>query len=199
MLKKITDDISLEEMSSSELIKAIYTYKNGNQNSKLKTTVKICIFCIILPIFICFFNILQIRISYIHELMQDLLNLSGILIGFTLTALSIVGTGLYPKAAKNFFEYESTVSKNNSIYKIVLFEFLDYLYSLLATLAFIIFALILYPYAYHLHFARVVLSIIFFYTLASLIFWNIFSIKSLIYNLYSILILNAKAISLTEK
>ena len=199
MLKKITDNISLEEMSSAELIKAINTYKNGNKNSKLKTKIKICIFCIILPILIAFFNILQIKISYIHEFMQDLLSLSGILIGFTLTALSIVGTGLYPRAAKNFFEYESTVSKNNSIYKVILFEFLDYLYSLLATLAFIIFVLILYPYAYYLHSIRAILSIIFFYTLASLIFWNIFSIKSLIYNIYSILILNAKTISLTEK
>ncbi len=199
MLKKLPNSIFLEEKTSKELVTAIFNYKHKNKNSKFKTTIKFILFFIILPLIIFVFNKLSIKISFIHEMMQDFLELLGILIGFTLTALSIVGTGMHKKAVKYFFEYESIASEGHSIYKVILFEFIDYLYSLLATLSFVILAILLYPYAYYLCHMRLVISIIFFYSFAGLIFWNVFSIKSLIYNLYAIFMLNAKAICLSEK
>ncbi len=192
--------INTIENTSLALLRAIFEYKKSSNNDSVYTIIKKYFIIFLFSLLITtIFNYLDIKISYIHDFLQDLLNILGILIGFTLTALSIVGTGLFERALDFFLENKSTSNKKYSVYQVILFEFLDYLYSLLATLFFVISMLFLYPFAYFLNEYRFIISLVFFYILFCLLKWNIFSIKSLVYNLYGIFMLNAQANNVSKK
>ncbi len=64
----------------------------------------------------------------------------SILIGFSITALSMVGLGLSKETLLLTSKYESSFYKGVSIYKETIFVFLEYLYSLLSSLLYIIIA-----------------------------------------------------------
>lgn len=193
-MNKTTKPYRLEEKSTLELFNAIYKQKKAFQSSKYNTYILIILCFCIVPAIIVVFNSLHIKISIIYEFLRDLLNILSILVGFTLTALSIVGTGLSKRAIQLLSNYVSKQNGNteHSIYHATILVFFEYVYSLLATLAFIVLCLFLYPYGYYLNNFRLALSILFFYIFILLVYWSAFCIKCLIYNLYCIIMLNAQ-------
>lgn len=193
-MNRISKSYCLEEQSTLELFKTIYKQKKALKSSKCNTCILIILCLCIIPVIIVLFNALSIKIYILYEFLRDLLNILSILVGFTLTALSIIGTGLSKRAIQLLSNYESSQNSDtqHSIYHTTILVFFEYIYSLLATLVFTVLCLFLHPYAYYLNTFRVVLSIIFFYTFVLLVYWSTFSIKSLIFNLYCIVMLNAQ-------
>ncbi len=197
-MNKILENYYIKEKSTTDLFKVIFASYKATTTSKYNKIFTILLLFLIIPIIIFYFNSLHIRVSIIYDLLKNLLDMLSILIGFAITAISIIGTGLSSKVLKPLFENESlqnnqkTVKTKYSIYHTTILLFFGYIYILLITLFFSVFCLFLYPYAHFLSNLRLQISIAFFYIFIELIYFNIFSIKSLLFNLYCIIMLNAQ-------
>ena len=198
-LNEVSENYQLKETSTIELLQTIWNCKKNLKSSKWDLSLKLFWVLIIIPATIYFFNVLNIKTVFIYEYLSDLLTLISILIGFNLTALSIIGTGLSQKVLEKTFKIESIQNNKTSIYQTTILVFFDYIYSLLTTLIFIIICLFLYPFVHSFSFLRFFISIPFFYILLLLIYWNIFSIISLVFNLYCIIMLSAQINTMQEK
>ena len=193
-MNKVIKPYSLEEKSTLDLLNAIYKQKRAIKCSKWNVWTLIILCTCIIPTIVFFFNFLHIRISLLYEFLQDLLNILSILVGFTITALSIIGTGLSKKVIQLLSNYESqqNINAHHSIYHTTILIFFEYIYSLLITLGFIVLCLFLYPSAHFINSFRLIFSILFFYTFILLAYWSVFSVKGLIFNLYCIIMLNSQ-------
>lgn len=193
-MNKVIKPYSLEEKSTLDLLNAIYKQKRAIKCSKWNACTLVVLCVCIIPVIIFFFNILQIQIVLLYEFLQDLLNILSILVGFTITALSIIGTGLSKEIIQLLSNYESqqNINAHHSIYHTTILIFFEYIYSLLITLGFIVLCLFLYPYAHFINSFRLIFSILFFYTFILLAYWSVFSVKGLIFNLYCIIMLNSQ-------
>ena len=136
-MNKVIKPYSLEEESTLDLLNAIYKQKRAIKCSKWNVWTLIILCTCIIPTIVFFFNFLHIRISLLYEFLQDLLNILSILVGFTITALSIIGTGLSKEVIQLLSNYELQQNKNahHSIYHTTILIFFEYIYSLLITLS----------------------------------------------------------------
>lgn len=182
----------IKEHNTLELINAIVKSRRKKENFFLKNLHKFIIFSLIVVVVVFIFNTLHIKITMLYEFLRDMLTILSILIGFTITALTTIGTGLSDKALKVMFKYKSCAYEELPVYQATIFTFFEYTYSLFASLVFIIITMFFYPYIYYLHNYRILISIIFFSILLGLLWWNGISIKNLVYNLYVTIMLNAQ-------
>lgn len=189
-LQEIKEKNLIKEIDSLKLLNAIFLQKNLKKVPVATWTILRCLIFFIIPLIIFFFNKISISFDYVRNLFSDLLTILSILIGFSITALSMVGLGLSKETLLLTSKYESSFYKEISIYKETIFVFLEYLYSLLASLLYIIIAQFILPFIYKLIHFKLVISCIFFYTFIPLLYWNFLSIKSLIYNLYLVIMIN---------
>lgn len=136
---------------------------------------------------------MNISHEYIKNFFSDLLTVLSILIGFSITALSMVGLSLAKETLLQTTKYEGSFYKDVPIYKETIFVFLEYLYSLLISLLYIILAQFILPFVCRVFQYKFLISSIFFYTFIPLLYWNFLSIKSLIYNLYLVIMINTMA------
>lgn len=184
--------------STGQLLKEILNYKL-NTTSKRQSILNFFIIVILSSIVTYSFNFFNIKTTVIKEFLIDLLNLAGVLVGFSLTALTIVGTNLHEKLLKLSQEIKSKSYPKLLIWDVLLYEFFGYVYSLLISLIFIITSIFIFPYVYYFVNYRWIISFVFFLLLFLLLFYNCWSVKSLIYNLYGLFLLNAKATTISEK
>lgn len=189
-LQEIKEKNLIKEIDSLKLLNAIFLQKDLKKIPVATRTILCCLLFFIIPLIIFFFNKISISFDYVSNLFSDLLTILSILIGFSITALSMVGLGLSKETLLLTSKYESSFYKGISIYKETIFVFLEYLYSLLSSLLYIIIAQFILPFIYKLIQFKLVISCIFFYTLIPLLYWNFLSIKSLIYNLYLVIMIN---------
>lgn len=189
-LQEIKEKNLINEMDSLKLLNAIFLQKDLKKVPVAIWTILCCLIFFIIPLIIFFFNKISISFDYVRNLFSDLLTILSILIGFSITALSMVGLGLSKETLLLTSKYESSFYKGVSIYKETIFVFLEYLYSLLSSLLYIIIAQFILPFIYKLIHFKLVISCIFFYTFIPLLYWNFLSIKSLIYNLYLVIMIN---------
>lgn len=192
-LREIKEKNLITETDSLKLLNAILLQKNLKK-VPIATWVIFCgLLFVIIPIIIFLFNKLSISSEYIKNFFSDLLTILSILIGFSITALSMVGLGLAKETILQTTKYEGSFYKGISIYKETIFVFLEYLYSLLISLLYIIIAQFILPFVYQVFQYKFIISCIFFYTFIPLLYWNFLSIKSLIYNLYLVIMINTMA------
>lgn len=192
-LQEIKEKNLIKETDSLKLLNAIIFQKNLKKVPAATWRVLCCFLFVIIPIIIFFFNKISIPSEYIRNLFSDLLTILSILIGFSITALSMVVLSLSKETLLLTNKYEGSFYKGTSIYKETIFVFLEYLYSLLASLLYIIIAQFIFPFVCGLIQYKFIISCVFFYTFIPLLYWNFLSIKSLIYNLYLAIMINTMA------
>lgn len=191
-IEEFTSIFTIKECNSKELIKTIIQNKKQGNCLIKKRIKKFVIFAFLVILVVLMFNELNIKTNLLYEFLRDMLTILSILIGFTITALTTIGTGLSEKSLKMLFKYKSTIYEETPIYQATIFTFFEYTYSLFASLGFIILTMFIYPYIYCLNEYRYPISIVFFTLLIGLLWWNCASIKNLVYNLYVIIMLNAQ-------
>lgn len=192
-LRELKEKNLIKETNSLKLLDAILLQKNLRKVSSA-TWIVLCILLIfVIPIIIYLFNKMDISHEYLRSFFSDMLTVLSILIGFSITAFSMVGLSLAKETLLQTTKYESSFYKEVSIYKETIFVFLEYLYSLLISLLYIIVAQFVLPFVCKGVQYKCLISCIFFYTFIPLLYWNFLSIKSLIYNLYLAIMLNTMA------
>ena len=138
----------IKEIDSLKLLNTIFLQKDLKKVSVATWTILCCLIFFIIPLIIFFFNKISISFDYVRNLFSDLLTILSILIGFSITALSMVGLGLSKETLLLTSKHESSFYKGVSIYKETIFVFLEYLYSLLSSLLYIIIAQFILPFIY---------------------------------------------------
>lgn len=189
-LKTIKEKNLITETDSLKLLNAILLQKNLKKIPKTTWIVLCILLLLIIPLLIYLFNHINISNNDIKSFFSDLLTVLSVLIGFSITALSMVGLSLAKETLLLTNKYESSFYNGISIYKETIFVFLEYLYSLLISLFYIIIAQFILPFISHCHQCKFGVSVVFFYSFVPLLYWNFLSIKSLIYNLYLVIMIN---------
>ena len=183
----------ITEDSSIKLLSVILLQKNLKAIPKYTWSICLLLWFLIIPCVIYLFNKMNIPIKTIKEFLSDILTVLSILIGFSITAISMIGLNLSKKTLEETNKYNGSFYENVSIYKETILIFFEYLYSLIFSLMFIIFTLFLIPYVIVLYHFKFIISCFFFYCFFTLMYWNFLSIKSLIFNLYLIIMINTMA------
>ncbi len=183
----------ITEDSSIKLLSVILLQKNLKAIPKYTWSICLLLWFLIIPCVIYLFNKMNIPIKTIKEFLSDILTVLSILIGFSITAISMIGLNLSKKTLEETNKYNGSFYENVSIYKETILIFFEYLYSLIFSLMFIIFTLFLIPYVIVLYQFKFIISCFFFYCFFTLMYWNFLSIKSLIFNLYLIIMINTMA------
>lgn len=189
-LKTIKEKNLITETDSLKLLSAILLQKNLKKIPKTTWIVLCVLLLLIIPLLIYLFNHVNISNNDIKSFFSDLLTVLSVLIGFSITALSMVGLSLAKETLLLTNKYESSFYNGISIYKETIFVFFEYLYSLLTSLFYIIIAQFILPFICHCHQYKFGASVVFFYSFVPLLYWNFLSIKSLIYNLYLVIMIN---------
>ena len=175
----------ITEDSSIKLLSVILLQKNLKAIPKYTWSICLLLWFLIIPCVIYLFNKMNIPIKTIKEFLSDILTVLSILIGFSITAISMIGLNLSKKTLEETNKYNGSFYENVSIYKETILIFFEYLYSLIFSLMFIIFTLFLIPYVIVLYQFKFIISCFFFYCFFTLMYWNFLSIKSLIFNLFA--------------
>lgn len=189
-MKTIKEKNLITETGSLKLLNAILLQKNLKK-IPITTWIVLCIILLlIIPLLIYLFNHINISNNDIKTFFSDLLTVLSILIGFSITALSMVGLSLAKETLLLTNKYEGSFYNGISIYKETILVFFEYLYSLLISLFYIIIAQFILPFIGQCHQYKFCISVVFFYSFIPLLYWNFLSIKSLIYNLYLVIMIN---------
>ena len=138
-LKTIKEKNLITETDSLKLLNAILLQKNLKKIPKTTWIVLCILLLLIIPLLIYLFNHINISNNDIKSFFSDLLTVLSVLIGFSITALSMVGLSLAKETLLLTNKYESSFYNGISIYKETIFVFLEYLYSLLISLFYIIY------------------------------------------------------------
>lgn len=166
-------------------------------NKNLKKIPKATYFLFVISIVLitivvnCDSLLVNLKTSYIFDLLSNLLTALGILIGFVISIILTFSTALPKNTVEKLNEHKTDIyADKHNLYETIFYILFEYLYCLAFSLLFIVVCLALRPHIqYFLSYKILILKI--FYTFFIILFlWNALSIKSLIYNLYLIIHFN---------